>query len=510
MATAGTVRTGNGKRLATPQSVNGIVWAVCDIMRRSNCAGALQYVPELTWMLFLRILDEHEASAEEVAEVVGTPFTPSLAAPYRWRDWAAPDGPKRIELQYAPGSAVFNFVNGELIPHLKGLRDRPGATSRQKVIAEVFSSVERTRIDTERNLLDILDKLHEISVQAIDPTHVFTLSQVYEGLLLRMGEKANDGGQFFTPREVIRAMVKTVDPRVGETVYDPCCGTGGFLAQAYEYMLDRLGLDATGEQIETLKERTFYGREKENLIYPIALANLTLHGIDAPHIWHGNTLTGGEVYGGLFADAPAQFDVILTNPPFGGKEGKEAQTGFAYQTGATQVLFLQHVIDRLGPGGRCGIVLDEGVLFRTNETAFVRTKRKLLDECDLWAIVSLPGGVFSAAGAGVKTNLLFFTKGGPTARIWYYDLSDVKVGKKNPFTLDRFDDFFRLLPDRADSERSWTVERAAIEARGYDLKAVNPHARADEDTRTPEELLDLIEAKGREVAEALAALRTAR
>jgi type I restriction enzyme M protein len=165
------------------------------------------------------------------------------------------------------------------------------------------------------------------------------------------------------------------------------------------------------------------------------------------------------------------------------------------------------VIDSLKPGGRCGIVLDEGVLFRTNETAFVQTKRKLLDDCDLWCIVSLPGGVFTAAGAGVKTNLLFFTKGQPTEKVWYYDLSDIKVGKKKPFTVDKFEDFFRLLPARGDSDRSWTVARADIEAKNFDLKAVNPKAKSNEDTRTPEELLDIIEAKGREVAEALAVLR---
>jgi len=240
---------------------------------------------------------------------------------------------------------------------------------------------------------------------------------------------------------------------------------------------------------------------------PIALANLVLHGIDQPNIWHGNTLTGAESHGALFRDAPAQFDVILTNPPFGGKEGKEAQTHFAYKTSATQILFLQHVIDHLAPGGRCGIVLDEGVLFRTTESAFAKTKRKLLDECDLWAIVSLPAGVFSSAGAGVKTNLLFFTKGGPTERVWYYDVSDVKVGRRTPFTLDKLADFLRLLPDRADSDRSWTVAREVIEAKNYDLKAVNPNAKAGGDARTPEELLDIIEAKGREVAEALASLR---
>jgi type I restriction enzyme M protein len=344
-------------------------------------------------------------------------------------------------------------------------------------------------------------------MDTVDPTHVFTLSQVYEGLLLKMGEKRNDGGQFFTPREVIRSMVHTIAPKPGETVYDPGCGTGGFLAQSYEYMRERLGETATGEQLEALKRATFYGREKENLIYPIALANLALHGIDQPNFWHGNTLTGGETYGGLFQDAPPHFEVILINPPFGGKEGKEAQTRFAYKTGATQVLFLQHVIDSLKAGGRCGIVLDEGVLFRITEKAFVQTKKKLPDDCDLWLIVSLPPRVFSQAGAGVKANLLFFTKGAPTEKIWYYDLSDIKVTKRKPFTIDKFDDFFKLLPTRADSERSWTVSREEIEERNYDLKAVNPNAVVEEDTRTPEELLDIIEEKGREVMKALALLR---
>lgn len=276
----------------------------------------------------------------------------------------------------------------------------------------------------------------------------------------------------------------------------------------------------------------------------------------------------------MFDKAPSAFDVILTNPPFGGKEGKEAQTNFDYKTGATQVLFLQHVIRSLRDGGRCGIVLDEGLLFRTNEDAFVKTKRKLLDDCDLWCVVSLPGGVFSAAGAGVKTNLLFFTKGQPTEKIWYYDLTDIEVRKRTPLTLQHFGDFFRLLPHRADSALSWTVDMderkqiAAVESKPlaaqatakrqqeaqrneqlrrlkkakprdelataaaeakikalkaearalandakriedavYDLKAVNPHKKPIVDTRTPEELMEIIEAKGQEVAEALAVLR---
>ena len=572
---------GNGKRLATQQSVDQAVKTICDIMRRGNCAGAMQYVPELTWILFLRILDEKETNEEQEAEALGIYFNPSLQTPYRWHNWAQPPDTlaggqknKRAELQEAPQGSIFNFVNGELLPYLRGLKNKPDATPRQKVISEIMTGVEKVRIDTERNFLDVLDKVHELTAEAVDPTHVFTLSQVYEGLLLKMGEKGNDGGQFFTPRQVIKAMVQVVGPKPGETVYDPSCGTGGFLAQSYEHIRDGIGDGTSAEQLETLKTQTFWGREKENLIYPIALANLVLHGIDKPNLWHGNTLTGMELYGGLFEGSPQFFDVILTNPPFGGKEGKEAQTAFDYKTGATQVLFLQHVIRSLGNGGRCGIVLDEGLLFRTNEDAFVKTKRKLLDECDVWCIVSLPAGVFSAAGAGVKTNLLFFTKGSPTQKIWYYDMSEVKVRKKSPLTLKHFEEFFSLLPSRADSENSWTINmderksRAAekaqprkdqsnskkreaaqwnerllelkkakprnqesiaeaeekvrqlsreareleskakeIEDAVYDLKAVNPHKIPVVDTRTPEELIGLITAKGQEIALALRALQ---
>ena len=320
-----------------------------------------------------------------------------------------------------------------------------------------------------------------------------------------MGEKNNDGGQFFTPREVIRVMVKVIDPKNGETVYDPGCGTGGFLAQAYQYMREKPKI--TANEIETLKTRTFYGREKENLVFPIALANLVLQEIDEPHIWHGNTLTGLETYGGLFQGAPGLFDVVLTNPPFGGKEGKDARTHFAYKTGATQVLFLQHVMDSLRPGGRCGIVMDEGVLFRTNETAFVQTKRKLLNECNLWCIVSLPPKVFVSAGAASKTNLLFFTKGKPTKEIWYYDLSDINVTRKQPLTAGHFEEFFRLLAKRASSERSWRVGIEEIKAKNYDLKAVNPTRKEKEDKRTPEELLNIIELQKEEITKSLTSLR---
>lgn len=476
-------------------------------------------------------------------------------------------------------------------------------------MGRTMTAVEKVRVDSEANLRDILDKVHQINIDHVDDQHFFTLSQVYEDLLLKMGEKNSDGGQFFTPREVIRAMVHTVNPQLGKTVYDPCCGTGGFLAIAYEHIARQLGQSATSTDIDTLKHDTFFGREKENLVFPIALANLVLHGIDQPNLWHGNTLTRRATYAALFDNAPKQFDVILTNPPFGGKEGKDAQKNFAFETSATQVLFVQDILGELAPNGTCAIVLDEGLLFRTNESAFVETKRKLVDECDLWAIVSLPGGVFSTAGAGVKTNLLFFTRGKKTEKTWYYDLSYVKVGKKIPLTLAHFgfasdgtvlaDDavpailtadwqadeanagkpfpsYARMLQHHGkpegESRYSWTVDFAArrakaraemqplldeaaqlkatvvdlkeqlkrlkkdkatdaeqlalttriqeqekaareletraadIDAAAFDLKAVNPTAVVDVDTRTPQQIIENIEAQGRIVADALARL----
>lgn len=508
------------KAIASTQSLSAFVKGVCDVMRRSNCASALQYVPELTWILFLRILDAQETRAAEQAEVLGAEFSPALHSPYRWQDWAAPwrdlpdhpktpegraQGWKRQELFAAGDGRLFDFINKELLPYLHRLDidlrtglANPAATPKRRIIERIMTAVERVRVDDEANLRDILDRVHEISIDHIDDTHFFTLSQVYEDLLLKMGEKNSDGGQFFTPREVIRAMVHTVKPHLGQTVYDPCCGTGGFLAVAYEHMARALGHAPVATDIEKLKHGTFFGREKENLVFPIALANLVLHGIDQPNLWHGNSLTRRATYAALFEQAPPQFDVILTNPPFGGKEGTEAQKNFAFETSATQVLFVQDILSELAPGGTCAIVLDEGLLFRTNEAAFVETKRKLTDECDLWAIVSLPGGVFSTAGAGVKTNLLFFTKGRKTERIWYYDLSWVKVGKKTPLTLAHFgfgkdgavlgDDalpavlleawkadeahagqafpsYAKLLAMRGDSRYSWTVAFAARRAK---------------------------------------------
>ncbi len=624
----GKVKNTKSKKIATTQSLSAYVKSVCDVMRRSNCASALQYVPELTWILFLRILDSQEQREREEAEVLGNSYTPTLVSPYRWQDWAAPysDKPehpktsegkpvgwKRQELFASGDGELFDFINGELLPYLHGLdidkstgQPNPNATAKQRIIGRTMTAVERVRVDSETNLRDIFDKVNQLNTDHVDDTHFFTLSQVYEDLLLKMGEKNSDGGQFFTPREVIRAMVLTVNPETGKTYFDPCCGTGGFLAVGYEYLHQKLGADISSTDIDILKHDTFYGREKENLVFPIALANLVLHGIDQPNLWHGNTLTNRATYGALFDGAPSTFDYVFTNPPFGGKEGKDAQKRYAFETSSTQVLFVQDILSHLASDGTCAIVLDEGLLFRTNESAFVETKRKLVDECNVWAIISMPGGVFSTAGAGVKTNLVFFTKGKTTEKVWYYDLSHVKVGKKTPMTLahfgfdksgnqiedqflpltltsdwledeevknESFPTYAKMLSDKGESRYSWTVDFAArradakeqmqpykdkvaqlrediiplkeqlkvfkkekksdeeiealkteigdiekevreqeaiisdIDAKVFDLKAVNPNAVQKVDTRTSLEVIENIEKQGKIVEDAMKNLK---
>jgi type I restriction enzyme M protein len=493
----------NGRAVNDQSSMNSYIKSVCDIMRRDVTKGALEYIPELTWMMFLRILDEKEQEEELKCQAVSKPFTTALEEPYRWRDWGSPEGEKRIKLQNGKMGEFLDFINGDLIPHLKSFQNNPNSAIKQKLISQIFRNINQTKLASERNLLDVLDKIEHLTSENIDDTHQFPLSQIYEGLLLKLGEKNNDGGQFFTPREIVRAMIRAVKPEINKNgeminIYDPCCGTGGFLAENYVYFTtpDLCGNELNATEIEHLKHNAFWGADNGDAAFPIALANLVLHGIDYPHIGLKNTLSGSERYTDLFEGAPNKFDYIFTNPPFGGKEGEDAKTNFVFKTGNTQILFIQHIIDHLKDGGVCAMVIDEGVLFRTNELAFVQTKKKLLEECDLWCIVSLPQNVFVNAGSGSKTNLLFFTKGKPTERIWYYDLSDIKVLKKSPFTLNKFDDFLERVHSADEeekvSEKSWFVDVESIKKKNYDIKAVNPNIKEKEIPK-PEELIKIIE-----------------
>ena len=506
------------------------VKSICDILRRDKAKGARLYVPELTWMFFLRYLDLREQKEEQEAKALGTRFAGTLKSPYRWRDWAYPfdhtlpkeetltkklPGWKRRELTDAAIGSYLAFVNEDLFPHLQALGEKPGATNNQKVISEIFRNKEKTILVSETNLQNALDRVHALTEATISEQHMFPISQAFEGLLPSLGEKKNDGGQFFTPREIIRVIVQVAKPQIGKTVYDPCCGTGGFLIEGFKHLMQQ---KPAPTQIAALKTETLWGREDAGEAIPICLANMALHDIELPRIWHGNTLTGAVTYGDLFAGAPNQFDYILTNPPFGSKEGKEARAQFAYKSGKAQILFLQHIIEHLAEGGTCGMVIDEGVMFHTKTSAYKQTKRKLLDECNLWCVVSLPQNVFVNAGSGSKTDLLFFTKGQSTERVWYYDMTLTpdfkprKVNKGNPLTYADFQDFFgRLALDPDDpkrvSERSWYKSIEEIKRDSYDIKATNENAPDLSDKRTPEELMGIIEEAQKEIASGLAGLK---
>ena len=362
------------KAISSTQSLGAFVKGICDVMRRSNCASALQYVPELTWILFLRILDAQEVRDQDNAEAVGVSFTPALRAPYRWQDWAAPysDKPghpktpegrlvgwKRQELFAAGDGKLFDFINKELLPNLHSLDidprtnlPDPSATPKQRVIGRIMTAVERVRVDFETNLRDILDRVDKINIDHIDDKHFFTLSQVYEDLLLKMGEKNSDGGQFFTPREVIRAMVHTVDPQLGRDRLRPRLRHRRLSGHAYEHMARKLGAPGAQHGHRHAQARHLLrpregepglpdragqpGPARHRPAQPLARQHA-----DAPrHLWRA-----------IRQGARSTFDVILTNPPFGGKEGKDAQKNFAFKTSATQVLFLQHVLAELAPGG---------------------------------------------------------------------------------------------------------------------------------------------------------------
>jgi type I restriction enzyme M protein len=471
-------------------------------------------------MIFLCVLNQGEEQERKRALTLNLPFTPSIAPPYRWSDWAQPEGEVRKCFRdrdffdrYFLDSEQASFeesdrlnpfrtwVNQRLFPHLRRLGDQPSASARHRIISRIFAYREGTLVESEANLLDALDEIDRVCGARIDEQHMFPISQAFEGLLPRMGEKKNDGGQFFTPREIIRVVVRAVNPQLGRSVYDPCCGTGGFLIEAFKHLMNQ---NPSGTQIAELKTTNLWGREDANIVIPICLANMVLHGIDLPRIWHGNTLTRVPTYEGLFEGAPNVFDYVLTNPPFGGKENKTAQAQFAYKSGKTQILFLQHVIDLLGDKGTCGMVIDEGVLFHTNTAAYRQTKAKLLNECDVWCVVSLPPNVFVNAGAAGKTNLLFFTRGSSTQRIWYYDLSDRHVTKNNPLTSDDFEDFFRrliLAPSDKNriSEKSWWVDFETIRDRNYDMRAMNQNRREINDGRSPEQLVTIIRKAGQAI-----------
>lgn len=478
-------------RPQTRETLANEIWRACDILRRdNNCGGIMEYVEHLSWLLFLRFLDAQEEEWETQAAIAGRPYQRIIDPPYRWRDWAARDW---------PADDLLAFVHGKLIPYLQAL----GGDPLRETIRSVFAERNVIVCASGYNLKDVITIINNIDFHSQDD--IFTVSQVYEELLRRLGSENRLAGEFYTPRPVVRFIVEVVHPKIGETVYDPACGTCGFLAQAYLKMKEQ---ERTIEDHRTLQERTFYGQEKKPIPALLGLMNMVLHGVAAPRIYRRNTLEEN------IRQVTERFDIIMTNPPFGGIEGRHIQANFPVPASATELLFLQHIMRKLKPrdGARCGMVVPEGTLFRGG--AFADVKRDLLEEFDLHTVVSLPPGTF-APYSDVKTALIFFERPGPTREIWYYELplpeGLKKFSKGSPVQDEHFNEARQLWKawdayrrgegprEACLSERSWIVPVEEIKQRGYDLTARNPNRREANTLPPPMEIVAQLMEKEREI-----------
>ncbi len=408
-----------------------------DILHKdAGCTSELDYTEQSSWLLFLKYLDALEADKAMEAELEGRPYQYLLAEPFRWSHWAAPkDANGKLDHNAATtGDDLRDMVNTRLFPYLAGFKQRAsGPQTIEYKIGEVFSEIQN-KIQSGYNLRDVIDLVDELRFRSQAEKH--ELSHLYEAKIKNMGNAGRNGGEYYTPRPLIRAMVQVVQPKVGERIYDGACGSAGFLCESFDYLRQQPKL--TADNLKTLQERTFYGKEKKPLAYVIAIMNMILHGIEAPNIIHTNTLTEN------LADIQDKdrMDVILANPPFGGGERKEVQQNFPIRTGETAFLFLQHFIKMLKAGGRGGVVIKNTFLSNT-DNASVSLRKLLLESCNLHTVLDCPGGTFQ--GAGVKTVVLFFEKGAPTRTIWYYQLDPGRnLGKTNPLNDADLAEFVEL------------------------------------------------------------------
>ena len=463
-----------------------------------GCTTELDYTEQASWLLFLKYLDDLEEARETEAGLAGQAYTPILDAAHRWGAWAAPKRPDGSpdRDRALTGDDLIAFVDRDLWPYLKGFRERADspATIDYK-IGEIFAEIG-SKFRSGYSLRDALDLVDQLRFGSQAEKH--ELSELYEAKIARMGNAGRNGGEYYTPRSLIRAIVRLIDPRIGERVYDPACGSAGFLCEAYAHMAPQQMKTA---DIDQLQHRTFVGKEKKSLAYVIGVMNMILHGIDAPTLLHTNTLSEN-----VTDIAPSQrFDVVLANPPFGGKERREIQQNFPVKSGETAYLFLQHFIRSLKSGGRAGVVIKNTFLSNT-DTAAVALRRELLADCDLWAVLDCPAGTFQ--GAGVKTVVLFFTRGSPTRELWYYQLDPGRsLGKTTALTDGDFADFLAQAPGRAEGPRSWRVDAGAIDRASYDLSVRNPRAPQADGPRDPLSILGEIAALDVESAGVLAGIR---
>lgn len=478
----------------TFKNIDDVLW------KDAGCTSELDYTEQSSWILFLKYLDALERDKATEALLEGRDYSYILEEPYRWERWAAPKtSTGQLDHHRAmTGDDLRDFVNQQLFPYLHGFKLKAtGANTIEYKIGEIFGEI-KNKIQSGYNLREIIDHIDQLRFGSQAEKH--ELSHLYEAKIRNMGNAGRNGGEYYTPRPLIRAIIKVVQPRIGERIYDGACGSAGFLCEAFDYLKQQPNL--TTADIKTLQEKTFFGKEKKSLAYVIAIMNMILHGIEAPNIVHTNTLAEN------ISDIQNKdrFDVILANPPFGGKERKEVQQNFPIRTGETAFLFLQHFIKSLKAGGRAGIVIKNTFLSNT-DNASVSLRKLLLEECNLHTILDCPGGTF--LGAGVKTVVLFFEKGAPTRSIWYYQLVPGRnLGKTNPLNDADLAEFVTLQQSFADSAKSWSVDvRSLSAAEGFDLSVKNLDGGEEVIHRTPQEIMDEIAELDAESAEVLAKIK---
>ncbi len=476
------------------KNIDDVLW------KEAGCTTELDYTEQTSWLLFLKYLDGLEQDKATEAELSGKKYSYILEKPYRWESWAAPKG-KDGKLDHntaLTGDDLRDFVNTKLFPYLHGFKQKAsGSNTIEYKIGEIFGEI-KNKIQSGYNLREIIDHVDELRFRSQTEKH--ELSHLYEAKIKNMGNAGRNGGEYYTPRPLIRAMIQVVKPKIGEKIYDGACGSAGFLCESFDY-LKQTNPKRTTAQDRTLQERTFYGKEKKSLAYVIAIMNMILHGIEAPNIIHTNTLSEN------LADIQEKdrFDVVLANPPFGGKERPELQQNFPIRTGETAFLFLQHFMKILKAGGRGGVVIKNTFLSNT-DNASVSLRKLLLESCNLHTVLDCPGGTF--LGAGVKTVVLFFEKGSKTRKTWYYQLDPGRsLGKTNPLNDDDLAEFVKLQKTLADSLKSWSVDAKTIDPETFDLSVKNPNGGEEVNHRSPKEIMAEIAALDVESAEVLAGIK---
>ncbi len=471
-----------------------------DVLRKeAGCTTELDYTEQTSWLLFLKYLDALEQEKVLEAALKEKKHTFILDKRFRWEMWAAPKGKdgKINHNRAMVGDDLRDFVNDKLFPYLHGFKQKAsGPNTIEYKIGEIFGEI-KNKIQSGYNLREIIDHIDELRFRSQTEKH--ELSHLYEAKIRNMGNAGRNGGEYYTPRPLIRAIVQVVKPKIGNRIYDGACGSAGFLCESFVYLKSKRNL--TTKDLTTLQNRTFHGKEKKSLAYVIAIMNMILHEIEAPDIVHTNTLTEN------LADIQERdrYDVVLANPPFGGKERKEIQQNFPIRTGETAFLFLQHFIKILKAGG-CGGVVIKNTFLSNTDNASVNLRQMLLESCNLHTVLDCPGGTFQ--GAGVKTVVLFFEKGAPTRKAWFYQLDPGRnLGKTNPLNDDDLKEFVKLQKTFADSPKSWSVDAKNIDQKTFDLSVKNPNDGEEVAHRSPEEIMDEIAALDSESAEVLQTIR---